>query len=1013
MELPRGTVTFLFTDIEGSTALVKRLRSAYGAVLTAHQELLREAFARHGGREIDTQGDSFFVAFGRATDAVAAAVDAQRALAAHTWPDGVEVRVRMGLHTGEPAAAADRYVGFGVHRAARIGAAAHGGQVLLSNTTRDLAEDELPAEIGIRELGTFRLKDVDRPERLFQLEIDGLTNEFAPLKAEKIAEPHPLRRRAIVLGALAGVIAAAVAIPIFALGQGGLGDESLDAVAGNSVAFVDPDSQQLVSEVEVGTTPTDVAVGAGAVWVTNAADGTVDRIDPETRTVRQTIRVGDGPDGIAFGDGTVWVTNRLSGTVSRIPANANEVTQTISVGNSPSGIAVGEGAVWVVNEDDSTLSKISVETGRDTTTSRVGVRPVDVAVGAGGVWVASAGDGRVLRIDPASGNVVNTVSVGRGPTAITVGAGAVWVANNLDGTVSRIDPESMAVTATIEVGAAPAGIAVGREAVWVASEQEGSLSRIGAAENAVSTISVGGRPAGVAVGADGVFVAARPTAGAHRGGVLTVAGLGVEGLDPAVSFDRVLSITNDGLTAFKRVGGHEGAEIVPNLAISLPDPTDGGRTYSFRVRKGIRYSTGALVRPADFRRALERTFELRGDFAYLYSAIVGASACTRRPRACDLSQGIVADDRAGTVTIRLTEADPELPAKLALPPAYAVPERTPAKDAGRRPLPATGPYRVAAYVPDTQLRLVRNPRFREWSRAAKPDGYPDEIVFTAVSDEERVQVVGRGDADVTDLTLTGEPDVGALRARHGARLRSGPGPAVVYALLNPRLRPFNDVRVRRALSYALDREAIVRAAGGPLVASPSCQVLPANFPAYRRYCPYGRDLGRARRLVAASGTRGARVIVWTRPSYRRFYTHVVTALRRLGYRTRLRVADDGAYYEMLAKEGVQTVQAGSVEWITAYPSAGDFITGLLHFLRSSSGFSDRAVDRQIARARELQQTDPLAANDLWAQIDRMIVDRAPIVPMYNPRFIAFVSARVGNFQYHPLWLTLVDQLWVR
>ena len=862
VELPRGTVTFLFTDIESSTRLVKELRGGYGDVLAAHQRLLREPFERHGGREIDTQGDSFFVAFARATDAVAAAVDAQRALAEHRWPDGVAVRVRMGLHTGEPAAAADRYVGFGVHRAARVGAVAHGGQVLLSNTTRELVEDELPADVRVRELGSFRLKDVDRPEP--------------------------------------------------------------------------------------------------------------------------------------------------------IPANANEVTQTIAVGNSPSGIALGEGAVWVVNEDDSTVSKIDPEYGRVTKTSRIGVRPVDVAVGAGGVWAASAGDGRVLRIDPASGNVVNTVSVGRGPAAIAVGAGAVWVANNLDGTVSRIDPESMAVTATIEVGAAPAGIAVGREAVWVASEQEGSLSRIGAAENAVSTISVGGRPAGVAVGADGVFVAARPTAGAHRGGVLTVAGLGVEGLDPAVSFDRVLSITNDGLTAFKRVGGHEGAEIVPNLAISLPDPTDGGRTYSFRVRKGIRYSTGALVRPADFRRALERTFELRGDFAYLYSAIVGASACTRRPRACDLSQGIVADDRAGTVTFRLTEADPELPAKLALPPAYAVPERTPAKDAGRRPLPATGPYRVAAYVPDTQLRLVRNPRFREWSRAAKPDGYPDEIVFTAVSDEERVQVVGRGDADVTDLTLTGEPDVGALRARHGARLRSGPGPAVVYALLNPRLRPFNDVRVRRALSYALDREAIVRAAGGPIVASPSCQVLPANFPAYRRYCPYGRDLGRARRLVAASGTRGARVIVWTRPSYRSFYTHVVTALRRIDYRAHLRVADDDqAYYEMLAKEGVQKVQAGSVEWITAYPSAGDYIAGLLEFVRRSSRFSDRAIERQVARARKLQQTDPLAANDLWARVDRMIVDRAPVVPMYNPRFIAFVSARVGNFQYHPLWLTLVDQLWVR
>src|SRR5437870_5924176 len=130
--LPTGTVTFLFTDIEGSTGLLKQLGELrYAAVLTDHQRLLREAATAHGGREIDTQGDSFFFAFQRAKDAVAAAVDGQRALAAHPWPDGAEPRIRMGLHSGEPAVGEDRYIGIGVHRAARVGNAAHGGQVLL------------------------------------------------------------------------------------------------------------------------------------------------------------------------------------------------------------------------------------------------------------------------------------------------------------------------------------------------------------------------------------------------------------------------------------------------------------------------------------------------------------------------------------------------------------------------------------------------------------------------------------------------------------------------------------------------------------------------------------------------------------------------------------------------------------------------------------------------------------------------------------------------------------------
>lgn len=180
VELPTGTVTFLFTDIKGSTRLLKQLGQRYGELLAEHQRILRDAFAEHGGREIDTQGDSFFVAFGRAGDAVSCAVEAQRALAAHAWPDAAEVRVRMGLHSGEPRATGERYVGFGVHRAARVGAVGHGGQILVSNATRELVEDDLPPDTALRDLGAYRLKDVERPERLFQVEAPGLTTVFRP-----------------------------------------------------------------------------------------------------------------------------------------------------------------------------------------------------------------------------------------------------------------------------------------------------------------------------------------------------------------------------------------------------------------------------------------------------------------------------------------------------------------------------------------------------------------------------------------------------------------------------------------------------------------------------------------------------------------------------------------------------------------------------------------------------------------------------------------------------------------
>ncbi|SRR6266487_3715531 len=181
--LPTGTVTLLFTDIEGSTQLLQQLGEQYVSVLAESRSLLRAAFQQWNGNEVDTQGDAFFVAFTRATDAVSAAVAAQRSLAAHAWPASGTVRVRMGLHTGEPSLASEGYVGMDVHHAARIMSAGHGGQVLVSQITHDLVEQHLPDGVSIRDMGERRLKDLQRPTHLFQLVVAGLPADFPPLKA--------------------------------------------------------------------------------------------------------------------------------------------------------------------------------------------------------------------------------------------------------------------------------------------------------------------------------------------------------------------------------------------------------------------------------------------------------------------------------------------------------------------------------------------------------------------------------------------------------------------------------------------------------------------------------------------------------------------------------------------------------------------------------------------------------------------------------------------------------------
>jgi class 3 adenylate cyclase len=182
-ELPTGTVTLLFSDIEGSTALLSRVGDQYAQALSAQRALLRAAFREYRGRELGTEGDSFFVVFESAGEAVRCCVAAQRALASHDWPCGVPVRVRMGLHSGEPVRHEDGYVGLDVHRAARIAATAHGGQVVLSDVTRHLVGSQLPAGVSLRDLGWHWLKDFEAPERIYQLVAAGLEERFPPLKS--------------------------------------------------------------------------------------------------------------------------------------------------------------------------------------------------------------------------------------------------------------------------------------------------------------------------------------------------------------------------------------------------------------------------------------------------------------------------------------------------------------------------------------------------------------------------------------------------------------------------------------------------------------------------------------------------------------------------------------------------------------------------------------------------------------------------------------------------------------
>src|SRR5690242_3390197 len=682
-------------------------------------------------------------------------------------------------------------------------------------------------------------------------------------------------RRLLVIGSALAVAAAACIVAVARPWAGGPAGLPAD-----SVGLIGSSGDRVGAPVSVGS-PAGLAYGDGSVWAVDSAGGALARIDPATHAVVQQIPVGSAPSAVTVTGPDAWVSNSFDGTVSRVSTVTNRVVETIQVGNFPVAIAAGHGGVWVANQGDGTVDRIDPATGDVTKRGiQVGARPGGIAAGAGAVWVANGEDGTVQRIDPATGQAGGPVHVGAGPAGIAVTPGAVWVANSLDLTVSKLDPATGAVTATIGVGDGPTGIVAARDGVWVSNEFDATLDRIDLqAARVVRTVRLGSSPRGLVVAGSDVWVAARPFPSAsHRGGTLIVADTYLsDPPDPAAvySFDGTFSAVYDGLTAFRRSGGAAGLTLVPDLAMRLPRPTAGGTTYTFTLRRGIRYSNGAPVRASDFRRGMQRQL-IVGPAAGIpdyYGGILGGSACIEHPKRCDLSAGIVTDDAAGRVTFRLVQADPDFLYKLGLLLAVPAPPGAPSHVIDRAPfLPGTGPYMISQLRPGKSLTLVRNPYFRQWSYAAQPAGYPSVIRYEQVKNQSAQEsAVIAGQADLASLE---EGDLQSLAIQYPARVFFYPNMGTAYASLNTRLPPFTNLKARQAVNYAIDRARILQifhlASGQATV---TCQMLPPGFPGYQGYCPYttgagdaawhGPDMEKARRLVRESGTRNMPVTVWS------------------------------------------------------------------------------------------------------------------------------------------------------
>ncbi len=524
----------------------------------------------------------------------------------------------------------------------------------------------------------------------------------------------------------------------------------------------------------------------------------------------------------------------------------------------------------------------------------------------------------------------------------------------------------------------------------------------------------------------------------HRGGTMRLVARSAAGtVDPHINYTlqywQIYQGLYDGLLGFKKAAGAEGFEKVPDLAEAMPEVSNDGKTYTFKVRKGVMFSNGQEVGVKDVVASLQRIFKVSSPTAGgFYAVIVGADKCLADPATCTLEGGVVGDEAAGTVTINLTRPDAEFFDKLALPHAVILPADTPATDAGTTPVPGTGPYYISAYDPNTGMTMARNPHFKVWSEDAQPDGYPDVIQYDfGLTDEAEVTAVQNGEADwMYDQPPTDR--LGEIGTTYKDQVYITPLTAWWYAPMNTNLPPFDNLKARQAVNFALDRNTLVNLFGGPVLAAPVCQVLPPDFPGHEPYCPYtvdpgttwsAPDLDKAKALVEESGTKGQKVTIIAEDTAvsKAIGTYMQSVLTDIGYEAEVKPISPNIQFTYIQNTN-NKVQISITQWYQDYPAASDFLNilfGCASFTPGSdssiniAGFCDKDIQAKMDAALLLGVTDPAAANAMWTEIDKAVTDAAPMAALFTPKRIDFVSKRVGNFQFNSQFYWMVSQSWVQ
>ena len=488
----------MFTDVVGSTERAAELGDAqWKKLLGAHNAAMRRLLKRHGGREVDTAGDGFFMTFGQPADAIECALDMIETLGA------MGIHIRAGVHFGEVEVMDNKIAGMTVHIGARIMAQGGADELIVSSTVRDLMTG---SDLPFDDRGFQQLKGVDSQWHLY--EVAGRVREREQLT---VGEPAPVtpawRQPVVIVATVAAILALAVAG--FALTRGG--DEAIPAVN----TLVRLDGAAVTAVVPVGSGPQAVAVQDTTVWVANTLDRTIQRVDSGAATA-QPAEGGllYAPTSIAVGDGFVWIGSSLTsdGSLVRVDPAEQNSARDVAVGGPVSGLATAPGFLWATDHDAGVIRRLDIATGDVTQLRRLpdGSGPTGLAADGDSLWIALHDARQVVQVDPSTGEILASVRVEAGaPDRVAVGGGYVWVSVGDGDAVLRIDPEDASPFTIPGACDGPAGIAVADDGVWVACSLDGRVLRLNAASgDTVDDVQVGADlgPSAVATTSEGLWV---------------------------------------------------------------------------------------------------------------------------------------------------------------------------------------------------------------------------------------------------------------------------------------------------------------------------------------------------------------------------------------------------------------------------------------------------------------------------------------------------------------------------